>query len=107
MSIKQNLLFSALVLLSAPALSGNADLVRKVVRVQVSEGAGGLVSGKLTRFDGCLYVQLDKPTAGGIQSMRLDQVLGLQVFENGRWTPRVVESVLKREPSHCLAEANG
>jgi hypothetical protein len=29
------------------------------------------------------------------------------VWENGRWTPRIVESLLKQEPSHCLAEANG
>jgi hypothetical protein len=61
MNIKTQIALTALTTMAGHALADNAALVNKVVRVQVSGvGAVGPISGKLTRLDGCLYVNFDK-----------------------------------------------
>ena len=107
MNINTGLVLAALTAMTSQALADNAKLVNKAVRVQVSGIASGQINGKLTRLDGCLYVNFDKLTKEGFRSVRLDQVQSLQVLENGGWMGRSINTVLKQEPRKCFAEANG
>jgi hypothetical protein len=107
MNIKTLIALTALTTMIGQTLADNAALVKKVVRVQVSGISASPISGKLTNLDGCLYVTFDKPTQEGYRSVRLDQVLSLQVYEKGGWMGRSIKNVLKQEPPKCFAEANG
>lgn len=101
------LVAAAMIALAAPATAENAAWVHQPVRVRIGGDNGAAITGRTRTLDGCLYVQLDRPAAGGITLVRMDQVTSLQVLDGAAWVARAVKPVLAQEPAHCLAEANG
>lgn len=104
---RKALVAAVLSTLAAPAIGANAAWVHQPVRVQIGGDKVAAITGRTRTLDGCLYVQLDRPAAGGITLVRMDQVISLQVLDGAAWVARAVKPLLLKEPAHCSAEANG
>jgi hypothetical protein len=102
-------------LIVASLLSGTAGLVLadaannvgKPVRAQIAGSDRNVYDGKLVRQFGCWYVQFNKPTKDGFQSVRLDEVAQLQFATKGGWTRTSVAALRSSEPVRCFGAGNG
>jgi hypothetical protein len=103
-------------LIVASLLSGTAGLVLadpannvagKPVRAQIAGSDRSVYDGKLVRQFGCWYVQFNKPTKDGFQSVRLDEVARLQLATKGAWTNASIAALRSSEPARCFGAGNG
>lgn len=96
---------AALLVMSVPALAADSAWSGKTVRASY---AGQMVTGKVIRSMGCLYVKFDRAQEGGVVMARIaDSITSLQVRSGNRWLAQDLEAIRKAEPADCLAEANG
>jgi hypothetical protein len=79
----------------------------KPVRAQVVGSDRNVYEGQLIRMFGCWYVQFDKPTRDGFQSVRLDEVTQLQLATKSGWTSASLAALRSRESASCFADGNG